>query len=486
MRLAFLAAAAAATTTVTTASLVPLRRNATARVLSHIIDPRTWYGDSAVGGNVAAGDPVFMTTSWVYPPVEALGFRPAAGPAPWKTDTTKDLTYQTLLVDTAPSVYGGAAGSAAAPVDSLMMWVEKPSGIVGMCTLVGFNSGAAPQPDAPTPPAGTWKTRLPMPCLNVNLWSPYSAFDVSADGKTAVAWVLQSTGANTTVYGLDAATGAIAWSRDFGVDAGDADYFLSYGVTLAAGGRWAVYDQGVVGLTDHFLYVLDAATGATRDVVPSAVAIQGALSPDGAYLYTAPQEGAALFQVHKFNDAAGAYAPVGGPGAPPLPAGSDGETWYFVDGVFSVDAAANRTLLAAIWIAESLSGNGVFALFDADRAADGPLAVHLLTTLNNDMAIDGGAVACDGPVCAAALEAGAINGTAPTVVVLSAVGVAPGAAAPPVFTAVTRGSMNSVSVAAGRAVNGTAAVYFVGAAGCTTNAICTAPGAEATLWELTL
>ena len=98
-----------------------------------------------------AGDPIFMTSTWVYPPTELLGFRPATNTS-WKMNTTQEFKYQTLYVtSTGVPAKNGA-------VDSLAWWSQKPKGVTGPCYLVGFNSATAPDVDSPK--AGQWKTLI--------------------------------------------------------------------------------------------------------------------------------------------------------------------------------------------------------------------------------------------------------------------------------------------------------------------------------------
>ena len=73
-------------------------------------------------------------------------------------------------------------------------------------------------------------------------------------------WVLDGLG-STTVWGIDAVRGTIAWNTTIAVNASEADYAYSYGVALSADGKWAIYDAGVVGVTNQTLYVVDSATG---------------------------------------------------------------------------------------------------------------------------------------------------------------------------------------------------------------------------------
>ena len=117
---------------------------APATLLVEVHSPRAWFGSSALALQ-GPRDPVAMTTTWVYAPEEIVGYRPAASanksaPA-WSEDTTKDLKYQTLYVESAS---GRTAALPKGTVDSLAFWNRKPHGITGDCHLIGFNSAAAP------------------------------------------------------------------------------------------------------------------------------------------------------------------------------------------------------------------------------------------------------------------------------------------------------------------------------------------------------
>lgn len=153
-------------------------------------------------------DPVFMTSTWVYAPVEIAGWRPKSNSS-WEKATTKDMKYQTLYVSSPGKV------SNASVTDSLILWNEKPEGITGNCTLIGFNSAKAPAIDTPVDGPGQWKTFISDDCTNVNLWDPYTWFQLSDDGSVAVAWVMLSSG-NYTIYVLDGQSGQLMWQKDFG------------------------------------------------------------------------------------------------------------------------------------------------------------------------------------------------------------------------------------------------------------------------------
>ena len=131
----------------------------TAKLLFQAHTPSAWFGSSAIGVQ-GPSDPVFMASTWVYPPTEVVGYRPAKNATfpVWKEDTTKDLHYQTLYV-ASPGVPPRAPGG----VDALAFWNLKPHGLDGTCALFGFNSAVGPDlrlnsdssPPPPRPRGGT-------------------------------------------------------------------------------------------------------------------------------------------------------------------------------------------------------------------------------------------------------------------------------------------------------------------------------------------
>jgi hypothetical protein len=483
-------------------------------LLLHLHNSRTWFGGSAVALQ-SPSDPVFMTSTWVYSPVALFGDRPLASPSPlsWESSTTQDMRFQTLDVASAaasgtgqPAHFLARDGASSSPspstfVDSLALWLEKPDGIAGTCVLVGFNSAYPPKPDANTThfPTGTvWRTTLGESgnCVNVNGWSPWTSFALSQDGQVAAGWVLQQDG-SYLLQALNGQTGEVLWTTVHAPPPPPEDQeFFSYGIGLSADGRFAVIDAGVAGLGDHHLYVHDVQSpnGTLRDVVPSAVAAQGALSRDGAYIFTVPSSTAPVVDLWVWDGAKGAYDDIGTSAPAPIPSSGQQETsWDLVAATFGYDAASNRSVFAAVWVASSLSGNGVAAVWDVQTFATGraPLAAYTFSAVpGSDIAIDGGAVACDGTLCVVGLETPKVNGTSPTVVLFDLSVPAEdgetseGAPRPPVWNFTSPGSINSVALSLGASADGKEKVAYVLASGCDSFGICVKPGADAYMWEV--
>lgn len=481
----------------------------TVTLVYHLHSNRTWYGSSAIALQAPA-DPVFMTSTWVYAPVALFGERPLASPSPsnWSTITTKDMRFQTLDVTSAMANGAGtpartlssspSSSSAATFVDSLAFWLEKPDGINGTCVLVGFNSAYPPKVDGTGPlPAGTvWRTPVGVTgCENVNLWTPWTSFILSSDGSVAASWVMGPDD-SYTLQTFDGQTGALLWTVVNEPPPPPSDQgFFSNGIGLSADGRFAVIDSGVAGLGDHSLYIHDVRSpnGTLRDLVPSTVPVQGSLSHDGTYIFTCPTESTAAVDLWRWDEKTSAYVDLGTATAP-LPPGSEGENlWYLVSGTFGYNAASNRTLFAAVWVAGSLDGNGVAAVWYADTFTKGraPDAAYVFASVGGDIAIEGGALACDGPFCVVGLQTAKLNGDLPTVVLFDLSVPAAGgadeeglAAGPraPVWNFTSPGTINSVAISLGGADGKTA---YVLASGCDSYGICVAPGADSYAWEVT-
>lgn len=417
----------------------------------------SWFGSSAIN---LLPDPIFMTSTWVFPPAEVIGFRPSLSPTipAWRDDTTRNLTYQTLSV-AAP----GVAARAPNAVDALAFWNRKPDGLVGDCALFGFNSAAAPDLSFGPPRAASWHANLSSDCDNINEATPWSRFALSDDGATAVAWVQGARG-NLTIFALDGATGTTRWARPVSCGApADCAYFLSYGADVSADGRFIVYDEGVVGTGAHRVHVLDAATGAPRGApVESADAVPAHISPDGAFLLSSDSaDVTGAFSTWRWDAAAGAYARVGG-GAPPLAAPGG---WVLAQHAFSQDVVGT-TWLGVVWYDASLAGASVLALFNASAPTAAVTFAVMHALPGSDKANAGAVVDCAGGLCAAGFytqEAG--NDAQPTLVVVAA--GAPGV----VWNATLPGSVDAVSVA-----RSAASEYFVLATGCSSESVCTKPG----------
>jgi len=441
---------------------------------SHVKD--TWYGSVTIGMQ-ALDDPIMMVSTWVYPPVEIHAFRPNQPSKNWKFNTTTDFKYQTLLVSST-----GVITNSTSIVDSIIYWLQKPEGPAGNCSLIGFNSGIAPSVPNPSLPIGsagkTWQTYLPVVCMNVNSWTPFTTFDLSQSLTTAAGWVMDNDG-NYYIFVLDAQTGALKWMKEF--PAPNDQGFVSFGVVVSDSGNWILYDDGVEGLSDHFYYIYSAADGTLRDVIPSNEHCQVSISYDGDYVFTTGGNGNLGITVHQYNEQAGAYVEMGeGIVIPPV----DTDAYYFFQGTFAIDKVNNRTLVAGIWASTTLDGNGVAAVFDIAQLSKGPIAQYNFTGVeNNDIAFDGAVIKCTNTVCVIGLQCQVVNGTKPTVIVLDVSGN-PGDMTPPIFTYVTPGSMNSVAIVEGKDKVTNKDVYYFAAGGCDTYGVCVAPGADAYIWEL--
>jgi len=429
----------------------------------------SWFGSSAIGVQ-APGDPVFMASTWVFPPAEVVGWRPArnaTAPA-WADDTTKDLQYQTLSLSS-PGVAPAAPGA----VDALAFWNRKPHGTDGECLLYGFNSARAPDlslAPAPAPAGGAWAAELSRgDCDNVNLAVPWSRFALSDDGATAVAWV-QGAAGNVTVSAFDGRTGAPRWARAVPCAAA-CDSFLALGADVSGDGKWVVFDEGDAAAA-HRVHVLAAADGAPRGApVESAVAVPAHASPDGDFLLTADDAASGNFSVWKWDAAAGAYARAGA-GAPPPPAAPSASGFVLAQHAFSRDAAG-RTWLGVVWFDASLQGQAVAALYDAAAPGAGAAASAVVAPLaGSDLAYGGAVVDCAGALCAAGLWTQAVGGPQPTLVVLEAGGGR--------WDYTTPGSVDAVSVSAGAG----AGAYYVLAAGCASVGVCTEPGGDLVAFEV--
>jgi hypothetical protein len=437
--------------------------------------PRAWLGSSALSLQ-GPRDPVAMMTTWVYAPEEILAYRPsvnASAPA-WTGDTTKDLTYQTLSVESAS---GRTAALPKGAVDTLAFWNRKPSGIVGECVLIGFDSAAAPDLSFGPPRAGSWHFNLSSDCSNVNGAVPWSRFALSDDGLTAVAWTQGGASPNVTVYALDGQTGRLRWTVETpcGKTPDECDYFLSYGVDVSDDGRWVVFDEGTAG-DPHRLHVLSAADGSPRcPPVVSPDAISAHISPDGAWMYTSsdpanPSSG--NFSTWRFNPTAARYERAGS-GAPPEPAGSHG--WTSAEYAFSLDAATNTTLLGVVWFDTTLAGDSILAVYDA-AAPQTPKSFFIMKGIDNGFANAGAVVDCSGALCAAGFWTQRVGGPQNTLVALS------GRDPHFLFNFTTPGSVDAVSILEDR-LGGDG--YFLLGVGCQSLGVCTKPGGDAYLFELT-
>ena len=435
--------------------------------------PTAWFGSSAIARPTgdAAGAPVFLASTWVYPPDEVIGYG-INGSRLWVKNTTADLTFQTLYVS-AP----GEAPAKAGGVDALAFWNLKPSGIDGTCVLLGFNSAVGPDVDlGPSRPGSSWHANLTSDCSNVNLAVPWSRFTLSDDGSTAVAWTQDAAG-DITVYAFEGQTGQLRWQKKFPCGTPDeCNYYLSYGCDVSGDGRWVVYDDGVEGAGAHKLHVLAAADGAPRAVVLSPDAVPAHASPDGTFMFSsddadAPSTGA--FSTWRWSAAAAAYT-LAGSALPPLGSGGDG--WTLAQYAFSTDER-NRTWLGVVWFDTGLLGPSVLALYDAAAPASGPVSWVATTPLaGSSMANAGAVVDCAGSMCAAGFYVQKVGAPQPSLVVVAADAPAT------VWNFTTPGSVDAVSVSR----SGKPGSYYVLAAGCTSPGVCTVPGGDLYAFEVTV
>lgn len=439
------------------------------RLLHNLTSTKTWFGDAAVAMH-GVDEPVLVVSSWVFSAeLVAVG---VDGTAWDDRNFTKIDTFETLYVATAQ------APLPASQVDSVAFFNQKPDGIIGNCSLIGFNSHSAPVPH-PSPSDGPgWRTDFDLPCENVNLWVPFSRFGISEDGKVAMGWVQDASG-NVTVFGLDGVTGKVKWRHSQGTDPKYQDYFLCYGATLTKDGAWVVYDEGIEGGPGVFtLHVLDAATGVERGVVSSVQAVEGWISPDGAYLVSYADNTRTTVTVVGWDEASKQYKKVGDAVAPTPTAEPQ---WVLADCSWGQDnTTTRRTILACGFFSSDLQGVVSIAVWDVGALSAGPISLYTSEGVNNGMAFDGLEVECARSLCAVALMS-VVASVSETVLVLDGTGAA-GAKAAPLFKVVTRGTMNAISVAVGTV--GGEVVYYVGAAGCSSIGGCDPPGAEAFLWQV--
>ena len=413
-------------------------------------------------------------TSWVYDPEELVAYRPKAGPNPaWRVDTSSVLTYQTLYVASA-----GRVPSTPTAIDTLAFWNEKPGGISGVCSLIGFNAANGP-PDLSGRAPHTWRANLSNTCLNINGWTPFTRFALSADGATAVAWVQQAS-LDVTLFAFDGQTGARRWTVTLPAPPQpDRDYFISLGISISADGAWVVADEGVEGGGDgQRLHVLSAVDGTPRCATVDSAGMGGFMQPtvsdDGRYVLNVANDATGAAGLYVFNSTLGRYALVGYADPPAEAPGGNG--WVIGGASLSREPATNVTYAGIAWFDRDLGGSSLVAMFDAANPAAGPVTTYAVQPVaGDDIAVAAAAIACDGGVCVAGLWVQVVNGTQPAVAVLSA------SSPSPVFTFVSPGSTDAVDI-----VSAGAGAYYVAAAGCATYGVCTDPGSDAYMWRVQL
>ena len=434
-------------------------------LLVHASDARTWFGSVAIAMAQRA-DPILMVTSWVFPPEELVAYRPTAGAgAAWRVDSTSVMTYQTLYIASSGSVAPSSA------VDALAFWNEKPGGIIGTCSLIGFNSQAAPSLNGSG--SHVWRASLSTTCGNINGWTPFTRHMLSSDGSTAVAWV-QAGNLDVTVYAFDGQTGKPRWTRTFPAPPPpDDQYFDSLGVELSADGKWVVVDEGLGGGSGiQRLHVLSAVDGTPRcGPVGSPAFMQGTLSADGAYLLSLDNDQTGVVAVHRFNATTVAYDRIG-QALPPLDAPSSAG-WQLGAAALTTDAAG-KTFAGLAWFDGALAGSSLVAMFDVENMTTPAVVYAVAPVAGDDIAVASTAIECDGGICVAGFWCQVVNGTQPTVAVIS-----PASPATPLLAFTSPGSVDAVDI-----VSAGAGVYYISAAGCSTYGVCTDPGSDAYLWRL--
>jgi len=425
----------------------------TSRLVLHNTNKKTWYGTSAVATTADPAAPVLLATSWVFPPYEVAALLNGTGTA-WASDPVP--TERQMF-----SIYAGATAVTDPTANNVVAaWTTKAESVLGNCTITVFNAklGPAASPHAWT--AFLWRDV----CSDVNLDTIYSSAAISADGKTVVA-VAFDANANVTVNAYDGPTGALLWRRFYAPTAAQQQYWTNNGVSISADGNWVTFNAGDVS-ADIPVYVLAARTGAPRSAtqLTSSDELQGVLSFDGQYTVTA-SGAAASAQLWRWDAASGAYASVGVARAPQ-------GAWYLLEADVSFDPDADKWYVGLAYQATDLT-RAAFLIYDAANFTDDAAVTAYVSPVNNNgFDCSGITIACTASLCAAAKWQG--DGE-PTLLLLDA--HAPGGL---VWNASTPGSMLSVSFAAGPDPTR----LYLGAAGCSTQSVCSDPGADAFLYEL--
>lgn len=483
-------------------------------LLANISDKQTWYGDAVVAMH-GASEPVLVVTSWVYGPSEIVAVGPVDKTSWTDLNFTKAYKYETVCAHlmavpvrlysrdagecccafffdlhstSAPSLqlYVDTAGSSlpSNAVDSIAFWNQHPNGPPGKCSLIGFNSHNPPVQQPSTSGEPGWRVDFPNVCTNVNAWVPFSRFDISADGKLAIAWIQDEQGA-VHIYGMNGQTGTVLWNVSQSTSPKYQDYFLCYGANIAKNGEWVIYDFGIEGGPGQFsLRVVSAVDGSTRDTVMSPASVQGTISPDGDYVISVDNPDTATFTVNQWNPSTKKYAKLGSVVV------DGGSIWILANcafGQFTPSGAASlKTIVGCGWYSKALDGDIRLAVYDVSNLSAGPIAQYSNPGPSNDKAFDGIEASCAGALCAVAMQTQAA-GTAhkpPTLVMFDGT-LAAGSKAAPFFNYTTVGTMNGVGVSAGTDATTGQTTYYVGIGGCTTVAGCDTAGAEAFLFQVT-
>ena len=155
-----------------------------------------------------------------------------------------------------------------------------------------------------------------------------------------------------------------------------------------------------------------------------------------------------------------------------VPSGSHG--WSFVQYAFSTDKATGKTYVACAWFDTTLLGVTMIAMYDVLDVTKGHLSWAKTDPLpDNDFAMAEVVVDCVGKLCVGGFWTQKVNGTQPTVAIISA------DVPYSIFNFTSPGSTDAVSI-----VQSTSGNYYVAAVGCSSIGVCTKPGADAYLWEV--
>ena len=430
--------------------------------LAHVVDNRTMFGSTAMVPQSNASDPIFLTTSWVYAPLELVAYE--NGALLWRLDTSKDGRQMWV-------VSGGAyAATAPGALNAAAFWIEKDVGITGNCSLAVFDAARSPFA------AGNgWRRVLEAEtCALANLaLNPTTYAELSRNGSLVVALTASDAG-NVTIFALEGQTGALRWARSFAPTPAQKSYWTWSGVHVSPDGEFVSWSVGELGGAEGVRQHVAAADDG-KDRGPS-IRVDEPLEPPlslGAE-YTvssvAVASGGERARVLRWNASAAAYTPAGADIDGPKIAGI---LWYFISASLSFDPMTGVTFATLAWSSTSLNAAAV-VMYNVDALASGPVASYHTPVSTGDMDSSGVAIACFERLCACGFYPG--SGVAqPTFLLLDA------SAKAPVWNTTTAGSVLDVAIAPGAVPE----TYYVSAAGCTTPSICTDKGAEAFVWGVT-
>ena len=430
--------------------------------LAHVVDTRTMFGSTAMVPQANVSDPVFLTTTWVYDPLEIVAYEDGA--PLWRLDTSADGRQMW-------AVRGGAsAATAPGKLNAAAYWIEKDNGIEGNCSLAVFNAARSP-----VAPGNGWRiVLLADTCALVNLaLSTASYVDLSRDGLLVAALSADDTG-NLTVRAFDAQTGRLRWARSIAPTKEQAQMWTFSGVSVSANAElvtWACGElESAAGVRQ---YVVHASNG--TDVAPTVRSdgeLEPPLSPDGEYTVAsiAVASGGDSARVMRWNASTRNYDAVVPDLVGPASVGVSG--WYLVQAKLTFDPMSATTFVTLAWSSMTLDAAAV-TMYDVDALAGGPVASYATPVSTGAMDSSGCVIACLERLCVAGFYPG--SGVAqPTVLLLDA------SAAGPVWNTTTSGSVIDVSIAPAEVPE----TYFFSSSGCTTPSICTDVGAEAYVWAV--